>query len=213
MWRVTVSAQWPSHTWSKSTSKLTRWTLSAEAEALTSDYRWASISWQKFVEPFHFYASHFVQQLLGAQCLKLDFTLFGLAERLESTTTGLTVTWLNSFKASYVSFREECKNQTQGHPNARYKRFNTLREAEDFVHGSISSFPLLPQKSHSDVGVSSTPKGQKRVYAEMDWDVVYSDGACKGNGNVGSVAGVGVWWGHNDPRSVIFSLCWTNNLI
>lgn len=35
---------------------------------------------------------------------------------------------------------------------------------------------------------------------EEGWDVVYSDGACKGNGQPGSIAGVGVWWGHNDPR-------------
>ena len=39
---------------------------------------------------------------------------------------------------------------------------------------------------------------------EGDWDVVYSDGACKGNGQVGSVAGVGVWWGPDDPRLETF---------
>ena len=39
---------------------------------------------------------------------------------------------------------------------------------------------------------------------ESEWDVVYSDGACKGNGKVGSVAGIGVWWGPDDPRSGIF---------
>ncbi|KAJ4472439.1 ribonuclease H-like domain-containing protein [Lentinula edodes] len=32
--------------------------------------------------------------------------------------------------------------------------------------------------------------------------VVYCDGACKGNGKVGSVAGIGVWWGHNDSRNL-----------
>ena len=36
---------------------------------------------------------------------------------------------------------------------------------------------------------------------ENRWDVVYSDGACKGNGKVGSIAGIGVWWGPDDPRS------------
>jgi ribonuclease HI len=34
------------------------------------------------------------------------------------------------------------------------------------------------------------------------YDVVYTDGACKGNGKAGSVAGIGVWWGRNDPRLV-----------
>ncbi len=35
------------------------------------------------------------------------------------------------------------------------------------------------------------------------WDVVYSDGACKGNGKTGSVAGIGIWWGPNDERLVV----------
>ncbi|KIK47662.1 hypothetical protein CY34DRAFT_212831 [Suillus luteus UH-Slu-Lm8-n1] len=37
---------------------------------------------------------------------------------------------------------------------------------------------------------------------EPGYDVVYSDGACKGNGQVRPVAGVGVWWGWNDPRNI-----------
>ncbi len=37
---------------------------------------------------------------------------------------------------------------------------------------------------------------------ESGWDVVYSDGACKGNGKPGSVAGIGVWWGPDDVRCV-----------
>ncbi|TFK78095.1 ribonuclease H-like protein, partial [Polyporus arcularius HHB13444] len=41
---------------------------------------------------------------------------------------------------------------------------------------------------------------------ESGWDVVYSDGACKGNGKVGSVAGIGVWWGTNDSRYALVTL-------
>ncbi|KAF9644775.1 ribonuclease H-like protein [Thelephora ganbajun] len=33
-------------------------------------------------------------------------------------------------------------------------------------------------------------------------DIVYSDGACKANGAHGAVAGIGVWWGPNDPRNL-----------
>ncbi|THH08974.1 hypothetical protein EW145_g2335 [Phellinidium pouzarii] len=41
------------------------------------------------------------------------------------------------------------------------------------------------------------------VFADEEGcDVVYSDGACKGNGHVGCVAGIGVWWGHDDPRNI-----------
>jgi len=33
-------------------------------------------------------------------------------------------------------------------------------------------------------------------------DIVYSDGACKGNGGPHPIAGIGVWWGPNDPRNI-----------
>ncbi|KAI0360796.1 ribonuclease H-like protein [Trametes cingulata] len=32
--------------------------------------------------------------------------------------------------------------------------------------------------------------------------VVYSDGACRGNGRTGAVAGIGVWWGKDDTRNI-----------
>lgn len=41
-----------------------------------------------------------------------------------------------------------------------------------------------------------------------EWDdrhIVYCDGASKNNGKQHAVAGVGVWWNHDDPRYVVFS--------
>ena len=35
-----------------------------------------------------------------------------------------------------------------------------------------------------------------------DTMIVYTDGSCKGNGKKGSLAGIGVWWGEDDPRHV-----------
>ncbi|KAF9532113.1 ribonuclease H-like domain-containing protein, partial [Crepidotus variabilis] len=37
---------------------------------------------------------------------------------------------------------------------------------------------------------------------ESKYEVVYSDGACKGNGKADPVAGIGVWWGHDDHRNL-----------
>lgn len=76
-------------------------------------------------------------------------------------------------------------------------------EAESFANGSALA-PASPRKQA--VASSSTgTKGKKRMISpdvedERGWDVVYCDGACKGNGKAGSVAGVGVWWGAEDPR-------------
>lgn len=102
-------------------------------------------------------------------------------------------------------FREECKKQTKDYPNARYKRFEDLKDAEDFAYIQPSSSTVLPpQKSNSD---SARTKGKKRAYGEVEdessWDVVYTDGACKGNGTDDAFAGIGVWWGCGDPRSVV----------
>ena len=35
------------------------------------------------------------------------------------------------------------------------------------------------------------------------WQIAYSDGACRGNGKTSAVAGVGVWWGPDDPRYAV----------
>ncbi|CAA7264476.1 unnamed protein product [Cyclocybe aegerita] len=49
-------------------------------------------------------------------------------------------------------------------------------------------------------------KGKKRAFNEVDdetaCNIVYADGACKGNGTTYCVAGVGVWWGFDDPRNI-----------
>lgn len=42
--------------------------------------------------------------------------------------------------------------------------------------------------------------------SKPDTYIVYCDGACKGNGQVGAIAGVGVWWGPNDSRLALYNL-------
>ncbi|CAA7268070.1 unnamed protein product [Cyclocybe aegerita] len=95
----------------------------------------------------------------------------------------------------------ECEAQIKGFPNAKYKKFPNQNLAQDFVAGIESTGP-----ASSSTNTSEDVKGKKRIFSEVEdesgWSVVYSDGACKGNGKVGSVAGVGVWWGPNDTRNI-----------
>ncbi|KAF8079107.1 ribonuclease H-like domain-containing protein [Lyophyllum atratum] len=100
-----------------------------------------------------------------------------------------------------------CEAQVKGYTGAKYKSFSNAADAEAFVSGSLTTAPPSPAKATSSTCDSSDYKGKKRtmrenVQDESRWDVVYSDGACKGNGTVGSYAGVGVWWGENDPRNI-----------
>ncbi|EJC98408.1 uncharacterized protein FOMMEDRAFT_23654 [Fomitiporia mediterranea MF3/22] len=119
----------------------------------------------------------------------------------------------------YASW-DDCEEQVKGFNGAKYKKFRTLREAEQFVGipstASTSTSITSPSRSISRfdpvqraVGMSEDSKTNSKpnvspedAESEEGYDVVYADGACKGNGQVGSVAGVGVWWGHNDPRNI-----------
>ncbi|KAL4070511.1 ribonuclease H-like protein [Scleroderma citrinum] len=109
---------------------------------------------------------------------------------------------------------DECEAQIKAFPGAAFKKFTTETEATAFIagktpvsaasgvnaqsipsssRGQISSIPAVSRITQS-IGI---PKTEGK-----DFDVVYCDGACKGNGQFGSVAGIGVWWGHNDPRNI-----------
>lgn len=45
--------------------------------------------------------------------------------------------------------------------------------------------------------------GKNVIVNTEGWQIAYSDGACRGNGNVNAIAGVGVWWGPEDPRYAV----------
>ncbi|KAJ3871896.1 ribonuclease H-like domain-containing protein [Lentinula edodes] len=101
-------------------------------------------------------------------------------------------------------------------------KFVSKAQAEDYMGSvEVSSETVQPVRASNDTDSKSKPvnsipsKGKKRTFAEMQTPplifeindsveplVVYCDGACKGNGKVGSVAGIGVWWGHNDSRNL-----------
>ncbi|KAF6754361.1 ribonuclease H-like domain-containing protein [Ephemerocybe angulata] len=97
----------------------------------------------------------------------------------------------------------DCEDQTKGYNNAKYKKFPTRAQAEAFVRGEDE--PAGAAESTAGRSVGQQPSGSVIVSpdADIEGDVVYSDGACKGNGQRGSVAGIGVWWGPNDARCVM----------
>ncbi len=129
--------------------------------------------------------------------------------------------------------RDECQQQVSGFLGNKHQKFPTLEQARAYLAqqgvnvgesstASSSTAPPPPHRSHgskpyykpstTNANSQDKPRGSKwaalttEVIAdESGWDVVYSDGACKGNGKVGSVAGIGVWWGANDPRYAFFT--------
>lgn len=82
-----------------------------------------------------------------------------------------------------------------------FKKFNTLAEAQAFIGEAETLASILQSK----ISVASIPPSPN----ESEWKSIYTDGACQGNGRAGSVAGVGVWFGDNNPGSAVtpFGLC------
>ncbi|KAM6498561.1 Ribonuclease H-like domain containing protein [Amanita muscaria] len=91
---------------------------------------------------------------------------------------------------------KECEKQVKGFPGARYRKCVSSVEAAAYIEGHD-----VASATASDM--PSTHTGNKRALSGIeDQDVVYCDGACKGNGKAGAVAGIGVWWDHDDPRNI-----------
>jgi ribonuclease HI len=65
----------------------------------------------------------------------------------------------------------------------------------------IAPTPAAPLAGRSDASARAGPSKPTGSSSSTAFeDVVYTDGACSRNGQAGSVAGIGVWWGPNDPR-------------
>ncbi|KAK1796016.1 hypothetical protein P4O66_009115 [Electrophorus voltai] len=125
---------------------------------------------------------------------------------------------------------EDCKDQVDRFPNARYKKFASEEDAWSFVRSDAPtedcSDPQLPKSldggkrpSEDDVNDGASVKRvklaerapQPNTSASINADgftcmgdavVVYTDGCCTGNGKTGARAGIGVYWGPDHPLNV-----------
>jgi hypothetical protein len=104
--------------------------------------------------------------------------------------------------------RSECEAQVKNFQGALYKKFINYAEAESFANGGSSTGSATPVSPATTAVETASPSPTKKRALSSDaenveeWDVVFCDGACKGNGQEGSVAGIGVWWGGDDNRYV-----------
>jgi hypothetical protein len=108
--------------------------------------------------------------------------------------------------------REQCQAEIKHFSGANYHKFTNIAQAEAYVNAPEPSTAGSPRKAQvsfpsSDTRSSKRPRlmndegeGAAEDEDKSSQDVVYCDGACKGNGKSGSVAGIGVYWGPRDPR-------------
>lgn len=80
---------------------------------------------------------------------------------------------------------EECKKQTQGFKGAKFKKFSNENDAKHFIeeHNNNIQIEIINEIKEPDY-------------------YIYTDGACSNNGNNKAIAGIGIYFGTNDPRNV-----------
>lgn len=94
-----------------------------------------------------------------------------------------------------------------GWKGPKYKKFETRAEAEAFVrtYGKAATVPDVSELDGEEAEVPAAKKAKKAAKPTTSGAnvlVVYTDGSSLGNGRSGATAGVGVFFGVNDPRCV-----------
>lgn len=125
---------------------------------------------------------------------------------------GIYLSWYAQKSTCYPSLtpaRADCEAQVKAFPAALFKKLSTEAEAIEFMAAkprtarTSATRDIVPVASTSRATTTPDSKAHQShstAEDENDCDIVYCDGACKGNGQPGSIAGIGVWWGHGDPR-------------
>lgn len=97
---------------------------------------------------------------------------------------------------------EVARLQVQDVKGPKYKKFATRKEAEEFVKSGGKVPAASTTKKDKLMAEDAEEKGVKKqkVGETKKKTTVYTDGSSLGNGQKGSVAGVGVYFGDLDPR-------------
>ncbi len=82
----------------------------------------------------------------------------------------------------------ECNELIQGFKGAKFKKFDNLQDAQNFVENGYIKNNEIYIKDKIDL--------------ENDVIYVYTDGACINNGTPSASAGIGIFFGDNDSRNV-----------
>ncbi|KAK0472271.1 ribonuclease H-like domain-containing protein [Armillaria novae-zelandiae] len=106
-------------------------------------------------------------------------------------------------KGIYFSWND-CQLQTNGFPGSKFKKFRVKQDAEEYILSTAESAAVTNSAfSKKSAGYYAVKVGRnKGIYTTCNAVTIFCDGACRGNGKVGAIAGVGVWWGHGDIRNI-----------
>jgi ribonuclease HI len=97
---------------------------------------------------------------------------------------------------------ESAQEQIKEVKGPKYKKFATRKEAEEFVRtgGKGSTKPATTNKNSGQEPSAKKVKTSSDTSSKSKALRVYTDGSSLKNGQVGALAGVGVFFGDNDKR-------------
>ncbi|ROT40306.1 putative ribonuclease H [Sodiomyces alkalinus F11] len=100
---------------------------------------------------------------------------------------------------------ETARPAISGVKGPKYKKFETMREAVEFIEEYGDAETIAKVKGQGGSGAATTRKTTVQTDATAvngDMMAIYTDGSSLSNGRRGAAAGVGVFFGTDDPRNV-----------
>ena len=108
---------------------------------------------------------------------------------------------------------EQCRENVHKYSGAIYKKFKKKEDAEKYMNGGNISIIEPNKLSSSDPFKILCPSPKRKRLSDgeiqqlkklktVNRTVIYTDGACKNNGQNKSIGGIGVYFGDGDPRNV-----------
>ena len=104
----------------------------------------------------------------------------------------------------------ECKEMINGYSQAIFKKFDTKNEAEIFIINNseeVKEVVTVVKPLKIKGTMTETSKNAFSILMNSNEEFipdyyVYTDGACSNNGYARAVAGIGIYFGENDPRNL-----------
>jgi len=105
---------------------------------------------------------------------------------------------------------DECLEQINNYPKARFKKFNTCEMAQNFVNGIEESYEKRQAIKQKFERKRNNKFEKKQVALSIIKDrindnnriVCFTDGACEFNGSSNARAGIGVLWNNNEYKNL-----------
>jgi len=101
---------------------------------------------------------------------------------------------------------DECNNSIKEYKNAIFKKFDTEKEAIDFIQKNNSNIDISRIQKRNKITSFFDIEQKKCKIENIDEFIpdfyVYTDGACSNNGKENASAGIGIFFGIDDIRNV-----------